>query len=74
MYYSQLLMLSNSFSENTLDNMDKYLSGLSPAAQKLITISKVSDALQLDYQTTSESPKKVLGYRIIQEKIRIKMP
>ena len=50
MYYSQLLMLSNSFSENTLDNMDKYLSGLSPAAQKLITISKVSDALQLDYQ------------------------
>lgn len=49
MFYSQLLTLERSFSEELLDKADCYFSGLSADARKTISISRVATHLQCSY-------------------------
>ena len=54
MFFSQLSTLSEEFSDKILTLIDSYFTSLTPSARKLITISKLSDAIQINYQTTAD--------------------
>lgn len=74
MYFSQLSKLCNDFPENQINKVDAYFSGLTLAARTQITISKLADAIQCDYQTSSKIIYKCVENGLLEKHFALQCP
>lgn len=74
MYFSQLLTLSSEFSKEFLEKADTYFAGLSNTARKHITVSKLADAIQSEYQLAARLIQKCLDLGFLEKHFALRCP
>lgn len=74
MYFSQLLTLSEYISEERLKKVDAYFASLSNIARQNITVSKVADAIQCDYQVAAAFVQKCIEIKFLEKHFALRCP
>lgn len=74
MYFSQLSKLSEDVSAECLKKADAYFASLSNVARKMITVSKLADAIQCDYPLAAVFIQKCLDIKFLQKHFALRCP